>query len=649
MSLIYLVRQALTHRLHIAVHKSLNYSFGIFRATIRQFFEQQRLSFEPTSEGCFKTLLSDLRASPPSVPLDKIMDHQFNLLGSGWTKVRCSFDILKISPGNKLRSATIRALIDTDYSPIDWQLDFKSGYRWREDCLSGVLRFGHEPGVDVKVPWELARMQHLPWLGMVGGDAHKKEFRNQVLDFASANPPGYGVNWLCTMDVAIRAANILLAYDFFIAKGSKFDEEFQGELLALITAHGKHIMNNLEWHDVHRGNHYLANIVGLLFVAAYLPSTKQSESWINFSIQQLVNEVEFQFTVDGANFEASTSYHRLSAEMVIYSTALILGMENAPMLPDWYFERLEHMGEFMMHVTKPNGRVVQIGDNDSGRFFKLCPSEDLDHRATVSAINGLFHRTDFASFVGSEANFEESVIKTLAKGRKVVSYLQSGKSPKAERHFVEKIDSNIIEKTDLNTLSVIADTIIELPDAEVLKGIVTIAYPDFGIYIWETERFFLSIRCGPVGQNGNGGHAHNDQLAIELNIDGQDWVADPGTYTYTPFPKERNAYRSVHAHAAPKCGLQEPARLDMGLFRLEDKAQCKCLKFSLDEFEGVHVGYGQPVRRCIKFQAKKIRILDMMSITDQSYVRPVIIKDAKSLQELWNLDLPFSSGYGLKC
>ena len=640
MSFLYLARQALTHPLHIAVVKSLSYGLGILKAAIRQFAVRRCVSFEPRSKGSFRTSLNNLKVSSSSLPLSRILDHEFDLLGSGWTKVSGSFDILKISPGNRMRSATIRALIDTDYSPIDWQLDFKSGYRWREDCLSGVLHYGHESGVDVKIPWELARMQHLPWLGMSADNVTTKEFRNQVLDFASANPPGYGVNWLCTMDVAIRAANILMAYDLFIAQGSKFDEDFHKELLALITAHGKHIMDNLEWHDVHRGNHYLANIVGLLFVAAYLPITKQSETWLNFSIQQLVKEVEFQFTPDGANFEASTSYHRLSAEMVIYSTALILGLDNAPKLPDWYFERLEHMAEFMMHVTKPNGRVVQIGDNDSGRFFKLCPLADLDHRATVGAINGLFYRGDFASFVGTEINFEVSVIKNLAKGRRIISCLKSGQSLRAENQF--------IKENDVDDLSVIADTIIKLPDAEVLNGLATYAYPDFGIYIWKSDRFFLSIRCGPVGQNGNGGHAHNDQLAIELNIDGKDWVADPGTYIYTPSPKERNAYRSVHAHAAPKFGLKEPARLDLGLFRLEDKAQSRCLNFGLDGFGGVHTGYGMPLQRCVKFQAGNIRIIDMASITDHFDVKPITIKDAKSLRELWRLDLSFSPGYGLK-
>ncbi|NQU56341.1 MAG: heparinase II/III-family protein [Rhodospirillales bacterium] len=310
------------------------------------------------------------------------------------------------------------------------------------------------------------------------------------------------------------------------------------------------------------------------------------------------------------------------------------------------------MAEFIMHVTKPGGRTAQIGDNDSGRFFKLGPSivdvggepceQHLDHRSTVAAINGLFDRDDFAAFAGPDFSVDTSVVSALAGGRKIASYLNPGDSPMA---MCRTIDAGVGTKGDL---TVIAETIIEPPDTNVMNDLATYAYPDFGLYIWRSERFFLSVRCGPVGQNGNGGHAHNDQLEIELNIDGEDWVADPGTYLYTPSPKDRDAYRSVHAHAAPKIGGGEPARLDLGLFRLEDKAQARCLSFDPDGFEGLHVGYGVPVHRRIELSAGRIRITDLAPASDRAEAHPVTVNDGKTLRKIWSLDLPFSPGYGLR-
>jgi hypothetical protein len=118
------------------------------------------------------------------------------------------------------------------------------------------------------------------------------------------------------------------------------------------------------------------------------------------------------------------------------------------------------------------------------------------------------------------------------------------------------------------------------------EGAVQLAYPDFGAFVLRSARAFLGIRCGPVGQDGFGGHAHNDQLAIELNVDGEDWIADPGTYVYTPLPERRNAYRSSLAHFGPRLEGGEPRSLDLGLFRLGPGAEARCLYWGPRGFAG---------------------------------------------------------------
>ena len=144
----------------------------------------------------------------------------------------------RINGSNLPESQRIWRLVSKGYVPIDWHLDFKSGYRWSESTWYLNIRYGHKPGVDVKVPWELARMQHLPQLAWAYGLAKEKhpdflppytysdEFRNQFLDFVATNPPRFGANWHMTMDVAIRAVNWLVAYDLFRVYGADFDEEF---------------------------------------------------------------------------------------------------------------------------------------------------------------------------------------------------------------------------------------------------------------------------------------------------------------------------------------------------------------------------------------------------------------------------------------
>lgn len=640
------------------------------------------------------------------------LDRYFDLLGSGWVQVKhgmyCRgleddhYDMGspvqpdhagrwlegRINSANLAQSRRIWGMVDQNYTPIDWHLDFKSGYRWSENTWYRDIIYGHKLGVDIKVPWELGRMQHLPQLAWVYAlatteqadfiSAHKYagEFRNQVLDFIATNPPRFGANWRCTMDVAIRVANWLVAYDLFRAYGARLEPEFDVEFSRSVYQHGLHIISNLEWLPELRANHYLADIVGLLFVAAYLPRTPETDVWLAFAVQELITQVQNQFYPDGSNFEASTSYHRLSAEMVVYATALVLGLppekqtalkeynhclhrvrpklkpaplEFYPLLgcdrltpfPAWYIERLEKMAEFTMHITKPNGHISQIGDNDSGRFLKLQPvyqqmsvaeakaryanlegykglSDDaiywdediLDHRHLVAAINGLFGRDDFTAFTG-EGWLETDLIRGLAGGIHLPSYLQSDQRPAAELVRVGTEEDWVQLTAKLELPEEQAQVLeIPIPGRNLYTDFKLYAYPDFGLYIYCSSRLYIAVRCGAIGQNGNGGHAHNDQLAIELNVDGEDWITDPGTYLYTPLPERRNEYRSVKAHFAPQIEDQEPGRLDLGLFRLGNETSGICRFYGKEGFIGMYRTPDLVVYRTIVLKGEGLVIRD---------------------------------------
>ena len=671
------------------------------------------------------------------------LTHHFDLLGSGWVQVKHGMYCRglegyryemgspvqvdskghwlkgRINSANLAESQRIWRLVDREYTPIDWHLDFKSGYRWSENTWYLHIPYAHQLGVDIKVPWELARMQHLPQLAWAYGlavegqlgfaplESYVREFRNLVLDFIATNPPRFGVNWHCTMDVGIRVANWLIAYDLLRAYGAEFDDQFEAEFRRSVYQHGWHIIHNLEWYPELRANHYLANIVGLLFVAAYLPRTSQTDVWLAFSVQELVAEAGLQFYPDGANFEASTSYHRLSAEMVVYATALVLGLplekqsalkeydyrfhkvrpplKPAPLglytlpgsdrltsFPAWYIERLEKMAEFTLHITKPNDHIPQIGDNDSGRFLKLQPAyrqmtvaqakevyanldgyadlpdeaiywdeDHLDHRHLVAAIQGLFGREDFAAFTG-DSWLETQLVQHLAGGDRLSSYLQVGEPTSAEkvrigmqkdwRQLSERLASQGQEQQHVSDIPV--------SGSDLLAGLQLYAYPDFGLYLYRSNRLYLAIRCGDIGQNGNGGHAHNDQLAIELNVDGDDWITDPGTFLYTPFPEQRNVYRSIKAHSAPQVEGQEPERLDLGLFSLSNETSVICGYYEQDCFIGTYHNANLLIHRKILLKWDGLVILDF-------YEKPAIVLSKFNTKKItFSNAIKPSIGYG---
>jgi hypothetical protein len=306
------------------------------------------------------------------------------------------------------------------------------------------------------------------------------------------------------------------------------------------------------------------------------------------------------------------------------------------------------MAAFTRAVTKPDGRIAQIGDNDSGRFLKLHPiftsrtvaearrryanlesyrflpddaefldEDDLDHNATLAALEP------------SESKFLDAVvIRALAK------------------HVSDTVPAAPRSRRNPAPLGAMPDPIrtteIVVPGGDLRRGLSRTAFPDFGLWIFRSDRLFLAIHCGSIGHHGRGAHAHNDQLAIELMIDGEDWIADPGSYLYTPSRKLRNDYRSVAAHCAPRRGTREPGRLDLGDFWLGDEAKARCLAFDDFGFAGEHRGYGTVVQRRVEIGETMITIRDG-GLSDDATVRY-----AGRAEVVANLGaaVPFSPGYG---
>jgi hypothetical protein len=630
---------------------------------------------------------------------DHSVNHRFDILGSGWMQVKrgmtcrgerdpVSGTLVLLSPShndevfndlnptNIEEAGQIRELLDRDYAPIDWHMDFKSGFRWRQDIWHADIQYGKHPGVDIKVPWELSRMQHLPSLALAYGlaghvegrlacsttgsqgvdtrDAERfaREFRNQVLDFMAANPPGFGVNWVSSMDVAIRMANWLMAYDLFTAFGAEFEPEFRRLLERSAFEHGRHIINNLERSYNFRANHYLANVVGLLFVAAYLPRTAETDVWLAFAAQELVSEVERQFLPDGMNFEASTSYHRLSLEMALYASALIIGLPDdkvaafreydatllrvrpalrpgpvplyplpgsnhmAP-LPSSYWERLKKAVEASAHIVTEDGHTGQIGDNDNGRFFKIHPA----HRSmTVSQAKQAYaNLLGYEELPEDEEYLVEDHLDHLHLLHAFSGLLDPSDTPLLPREsFESEIVRSLARGTTIrpdSTFSIAVDEWLQAPSAETERSaglherFVVHDFPHFGLYVFRSPRLRLHTRCRPKIQDGRGCHAHNDQLSFELWLDGDPIVIGPGTYCYTSFVQTRNLFRSTLMHNTLALESREQNSWEDGLagvFRLSDEAKGEILKLGNDVFVGRHLGFGTPHVRTIRILADKI-------------------------------------------
>lgn len=603
----------------------------------------------------------------------KYLKHEFDFLGSGWIKVemgmKCyGFDGVLIDSRSKYPlklnfknyfnnkySNFIRNKITDGYCPIDWHIDFKSGYRWNHDGWYRDIEYGGVLGVDIKVPWELARLQHLPQLALVYASTEDEylkedcltEFKNVVLDFISSNPPRYGVNWVCTMEVAIRAANMLVALDIFKSQGIKFELEFMDIFINYIEDHRTHILQNLEWSSIFRGNHYLANIVGALMIERYLPLTPRKRNALNLLVSEFDKEIRDQFNDDGSNFEGSTAYHQLSAEFLIVGSALLRGLYGDDEKLDLHeykirnqriiynestaykkidlnslYERLNRKissaRKFSNAVELNEGQIIQVGDNDSGRLFKfklrtkhwsfeeiknkyLNISSNMKHDDYYLCVDLLNYDglNEFYDGISDADNgFGSVYIKILSKGR--------------FKHFITQVKKvNLITKSKNISIPKNKFNHKFLSKNNLFEGLVLSSFPDFGLFIWRGAFLYLAVRCGNIGQKGWGGHSHNDQLGVELWIDGQPVFRDPGSYVYTGSKHLRNLYRSAKSHFVPYVEeLLEPGSFSEDIFSLGDEAKAEVIELSKNYFLGMHLGYGVPVYREVIVSPDAIEVND---------------------------------------
>ncbi len=639
---------------------------------------------------------------------DKYSDHEFNLLGSGWVKVnydqhpkgvgdylykyksldyRSAPEIsnLIINDSNAGYSGKIASMINPGYALIDWQADFKSGYRWDSKSWYRDISYGSDPGADIKVPWELGRMQHLPILAyafsMTGNEKYAAEFRNTILDFIAFNPPAFGVQWMTSMDVAIRVSNWLLSYDLFLDAGFQFDEEFVTIFTGSIYSHGRHIIDNPEWSGGMRGNHYLANIAGLLFIAAYIWDSDETISWLASALNELSGEISYQFGSDGGNFEASVPYHFLSAEIVFYCLLITgsLKPEAAAGLEKYisgngklrsafrqagikiskgniYFgrkiiEKINLIAAFCSGSLEINGMITQVGDNDSGFFLKISP---LLHQLTPKPCDIYNYRAGVLSIFSAlaEASGDKPGVVPDCE------YSLSKKALSGNNIFKGLKFPEIIQRSENKT--------------ELLE------YNNFGIYYYRSASYDVSVRCGGVGQNGKGGHAHNDILSFTMSVNGNPVIADPGTYLYTSDHCMRNLFRSTAMHNTLSVSGREQNVWNKGskdeLFWLDGSNSNPTVEQATDTFfTGFHEAYGEKHFREFHFNGKRLMVTDSCGVhgkkninfhlhpsvtietenTDDKPVK-VILKSGTSIVELFSenggfiiSDYLFSPCYGL--
>lgn len=440
---------------------------------------------------------------------------------------------------------------EIDLGRVDWNLDYRSGLSWPPRWHLRIDYMDLARPSDVKVPWELSRLQFLAALGRrylhTADESLAVRFAEIVRDWDRRNPVGWCVGWACATNCALRAISLIWARSFF-ARSRSLDPAFWRQVLRMLVEHGRFLHRNLEYSDIN-ANHYTTNLVALLYLAVAVPWYRDSPRWRRLALGELDREIRLQTYPDGVLQEGSIAYHRLVLELFLH--AGLLCRRNRIALSSGYWERLERMFEFAAAYLKPNGQAPLFGDNDNAKVQYLGDQALGDHRYLSAVGAVLFGREDMKAAAGRW--WEEAFWLTGPAGWETWQGLGRGRRP------------------------------------------ASAAFPHGGFWFLRSGQTYAAIDCGDAGLRGRGFHGHNDTLSVEVSLAGRDLIVDKGCYTYTSSQADRVACLSAEGHNAVILDHQEPAEILLWKIPTVRTTPYRALDWRLGQtggrFSGEHRGY----------------------------------------------------------
>jgi hypothetical protein len=408
------------------------------------------------------------------------------------------------------------------------ELDFGARPRWNFDPVSGrsapQVHWTRVPYLDAdrigdhKVIWELNRHQFLVTLGqafrVTRDEAYVAEIERLVEAWIEDNPPGLGINWASSLEVAFRAISWTWALHL-IRDSRTLDAGLYRRMLTMLALHAQHVHRYLSTY-FSPNTHLTGEALGLIYVGSFFPELRGARAWRSEGWRILESSIPRQVSPDGVYFEQSTHYQRYTIDFLIHAgiIASLTGGRANPRL----ISSLEQLLKVMVYLQRPDGLMPQIGDEDGGRLVQLDGLRVDDCRGMFSTAALILKDPILAEAAGA-LGVESAWLLGSSAAR---DFGMIGRAVPVQRSAVFAAGGLFSARTD-----------------------------------WSSGATHLVMDCGPHGAMSFG-HSHTDALSIQLSANGIPLLVDGGTYTYVD-RAERDYFRSAKAHSMPLLGTLEPS------------------------------------------------------------------------------------------
>ena len=378
-------------------------------------------------------------------------------------------------------------------SESDWPMRYAADYNFGVDDVPG----------DIRTNWELNRHYQFALLAKSFFISKEKPFLDELAelfeDWNVCNPFMWGPEWSSPMESAIRVVNWLTAAAFLNASGMLEVEDICRKL-----CNGAYVMAaNVRLHYSRfssANNHTIVEAAGVAIAACVFGR----DDWRDEALGLLEREVALQTWPDGVNKEQALHYQLFVMEALCLASHALKTLGSS--LPAGIEVLLRSMAHYASACRVGGTACIEFGDDDEGIIFNPCAEKPF-----------------YLGYILAFASLE--VADAQRWSNDCDSYEQL-------RWLFEKSAFDAV-----GALSLYKPRRIESFE----RGGVTIVRSSDG-------RIALAFDHGPLGFGPLAAHGHADALSVQLVIDGELVLVDPGTHIYNGNREKRDFYRSTAMH-----------------------------------------------------------------------------------------------------
>lgn len=441
----------------------------------------------------------------------------------------------------------------------DWPMRFAADYAFGDEGVPG----------DIRTNWELNRHRQFTLLAksyfVTSVDGYFSELSDLFEDWNEQNPFMWGPEWASPMEESIRLINWLVTAAFLEAVGDEATDGLRRRLVVGAWVMAAHVRQHYSRYSS-ANNHTIVEAAGVAVAATVFGE----HEWLDEALALLESEVAHQTHPDGVNKEQALHYQLFVVEGLCLVSHALRTIGKA--LPTSLVERLLSMARYARACSVGGGKYIEFGDDDEGVI--LC--------------------------LGSEMSCYSDYVLALA-----TLELESDCRWAEDVRCCETIGW-LYGKRKLHS----ANALLLAQNASVES------FPDGGVTIvrFDEGHGVLAFDHGPLGFGRLAAHGHADALSVQLYVDGEPVLIDPGTFIYNGDRRMRDKFRSTCVHNTVCVGGGDQSEA-LGPFLWGRKANVS--GFALEECEGCitmsaeHDGYSPVcIRRTVEVRGANVVITD---------------------------------------